>query len=145
MNVLIAVGFSQNPQQFLEDTLKLLHQALDAVWLLHVAEPDPDFVGYGIDPTVMRDQVAEGFHREHRQLQEMAEALRTQGIAATALLVQGETVKAIIQQAESLNADLIVVGSRKTGLLRHFLSGEQVLGGLRSSGRPVLLMPVSQD
>lgn len=143
MNVLIAMDLAQNIEGFLEETIKLLEKSLDTVWLLHVAEPDPDFVGYEIDPSVMRDQVAEGFHREHRQLQEMAENLRLQGIAATALLIQGETVKSIIQQADKLNVDLIVLGSRKAGWLHRFMSGELGQGGLRSSGRPVLLMPVS--
>lgn len=142
MNVLIAIDLSPSSQGLVTDAIKLLRQALDTVWLLHVAEPDPDFVGYEVDPKVMRDQVAEGFRREHRQLQEMAESLRSQGIAATALLVQGETVKAILQQAESLNVDLIVAGSRKAGPLHHWLSGGPGLGGLKASGRPVLLMPV---
>lgn len=142
MIVLIAVDVSHPPQPLLEDCVRLLRGALDEVWLLHVAEPDPDFVGYGVDPTVMRDQVAEGYHREHRQLQEMAEGLRSQGIAATALLIQGETVSAIVQQAERLNVDLIVVGSRKAGPLHHFLTGGLSQSGLKASGKPVLLMPV---
>lgn len=142
MNVLIAIDFSQSAQAWLDDTVALLRNALESVWLLHVAEPDPDFVGYEIDPTVMRDQVAEGFHREHRQLQDMAEALRGLGIDTTALLIQGETAKTIVQQAGKLNVDMIVVGSHKASLLRHFLTGELGQGELAAAGKPVLWMPV---
>ncbi len=142
MNVLIAVNFSEHTQNFLDGIVKLLRDSLGAVWLLHVAEPEPDFVGFEIDPTVMRDQVAEAFHQEHRQLQAMADALRGRGIDATALLVQGETVKTIVQQAGKLDVDMIVVGSHKAGFLRHFLAGEVGQGGLAAAGKPVLLMPV---
>jgi nucleotide-binding universal stress UspA family protein len=144
MNVLIAVDQSEHAQSLLDATVRLLQAALGEVWLLHVAEPDPDFVGYEMEPTVMRDQLAEGFHREHRQLQAMAEALRGQGIAATALLIQGETVKTIVQQAEKLKADLIVVGASGHGLWHHFLAGEVSQASLQASGRPLLVMPLSK-
>lgn len=141
MNILVAVDFSEHAQDLLDDVAKLLRNTLGAVWLLHVADPEPDFVGFEVDPAVMRDQVAQGFHREHRQLQAMAEGLRNQGIAATALLVQGETAKTIAQQARKLNVDMIVVGSRKASLLRHLLAGDVQPGGLAEAGKPVLLMP----
>lgn len=142
MNVLIAVDFSEHGRGVLDGALKLLRNATGAVWLLHVAEPEPDFVGFEIDPAVMRDQVAEGFRREHRQLQAMAEDLRRQGVDATALLVQGGTAKAIAEQALKLDVDVIVVGAHKAGLLRHWLGGGAGEGAL-AAGKPVLLMPVA--
>jgi len=142
MNVLIAIDFSEHAQSLLDETVALLRGVLGEVWLLHVAEPDPDFVGFEVDPAVMRDQLAEGFHQEHRQLQAMADALRGRGVAATALQVQGETVKAIVQQAGKLNVDLIVVGAHAHGPWRRFLSGEPGQAGLQAAGRPLLVMPV---
>jgi nucleotide-binding universal stress UspA family protein len=142
MNVLIAVDGSEHAQRLVGDTVRLLQGALGDIWLLHVAEPDPDFVGYEIEPVVMRDQLAQGFHQEHRQLQAMAEALRGRGFAANALLIQGETVKTILQQAEKLNADLIVVGASGHGRWHDFLAGEVSLAGLQASGRPLLVMPL---
>ena len=143
MKVLVALDGLEDGQALLERTLGLLRGALGEVWLLHVAEPDPDFVGYGIEPEVMRDQLAEGFHREHRQLQAMAEVLRARGVAAKALLVQGETVKTIVQQAGKLNADMIVVGAARHGRWRHFFTGEASQAGLHAAGLPVLLMPLA--
>lgn len=142
MNVLIAVDFSEATQGLLDQTVRLLRGALGQVWLLHVAEPEPGFLGYGIDPTVLRDQLAEGFHREHRQLQDMAEALRASGIAATALLVQGGTVEAIVEQAGKLDADMIVVGAHAHGALHRFLVGDVSQAGLQAAGRPVLVVPI---
>jgi len=145
MNVLIAIDFSEHTQQFLDDTVKLLRNVLEEVWLLHVAEPEPDFIGFEIDPAVMRDQVAEGFHQERRQLQAMADALRERGVAATALQIQGETVKTIVQQAGKLNADLIVVGAHGHGAWHRFLVGEVDQAELQAAGRPLLVMPVLKN
>ena len=70
------------------------------VWILHVAAPDPAFVGFEAGPDVVRDQRAETLRSEHRELTRIAEVFRNAGIEATALLVQGETVETILDQAE---------------------------------------------
>ncbi len=145
MDILIAIEFSENARKLLDTTISLLRDSIETVWLLHVAEPDPDFVGYEADPAVMRIQVAEGYHREHRQLHDLAEELRGRGLNAKALLVQGETVKAVIQQAEKLRVDMIVIGSHEHGALYHFLLGDVSQGILRQSGIPVLVMPIRRD
>ena len=142
MKVLMAINFSENSKRLVEKTTSLLRSSLGSVWLLHVAEPDPDFVGYEVDTAVMRDQVAEQYHSEHLRLQELAGFLRIQGYDAKALLIQGETGKTIIQQAEKLGVDLIVIGSSEHGALYHFLLGDTIQGVLHDSGRPVLVMPI---
>jgi nucleotide-binding universal stress UspA family protein len=93
----------------------------------------------------MRDQVAQHFHFEHVQLQDMAGALREKGINAKALLIQGETGKTIVQQAEKLMVDMIVVGSSEHGSVYHFLLGDMIQGVLHVSGKPVLVMPVHDE
>jgi len=143
MKILMAIDFSDNSKQQVDETLRLLRNAVSSVWLLHVAEPDPDFVGYAMDPPIMRDQVAKQFHLEHMKLQEMAAALREQGVDATALLIQGETGKTIVEQSEKLSADMIVVGSSQHGSIYHFLLGDTIKGVLHASARPVLVMPVT--
>lgn len=142
MRILIAVDFSENSKNMLYRAVRLFGNTVDKLWLLHVAEPDPDFVGHSVDTPVMRDQVAEEFHREHGQLQEMARSLREKGIDAKALLIQGETAKTIVEQAEKLMVDLIVVGSSKHGVLHNFLLGDTIHEVLHESVRPVLMMPV---
>jgi hypothetical protein len=62
------------------------------LYILHAAEPEPDFVGYDAGPEVVRTQVAQESRREHRSVQALAEKLRNNDIDATALLVRGPTV-----------------------------------------------------
>jgi nucleotide-binding universal stress UspA family protein len=144
MKILIAIDdFSEKSKSLVEKTTSLFLNALDSVWLLHVTEPDPEFVGYEVDPPIMRDQVAMHFHREHVQLQEMAGALRNKGVDATALLIQGENGKVIVQEAEKLMVDMIVVGSSEHGALHHFLLGDDTIKVvLNKSVRPVLVIPI---
>ncbi|MDD5034697.1 MAG: universal stress protein [Methylococcaceae bacterium] len=144
MNLLIAIDLSEASQRLLDKTAKLIQECQGTICLLHVADPDPDFVGYEIDPTVMRNQLAERFHREHRQLQELADGLRRSGADAKALLIQGPIVASIIRQAELLDADMIVVGSHGHGALHHLLLGGVSRGILRESPRPVLVVSVKE-
>jgi nucleotide-binding universal stress UspA family protein len=111
------------------------------VYVLHVAEPEPDFVGYDVGPDVVRDQVAEEYHREHRQVQRLADSLRSSDVGATALLIQGSIVETIIREADRLDADLVVVGSHGHGAVFDLLVGSISEGLVRRSSRPVLVVP----
>ena len=85
------------------------------VYVLHVAEPEPEFVGYDAGPEVVRTQVAEELHREHRAVQSLAGRFRDNDVDATALLIRGPTVETTLKEAASLEAGLIVVGSNGHG------------------------------
>jgi nucleotide-binding universal stress UspA family protein len=111
------------------------------IYLLHVAEPDPTFIGMEAGPDEVRHQVAEEFKREHDQIHEFADRLREQGHEVTALLVQGPTVQTILEQAEKLDAEVIVVGSHGRGKLFDLVVGSVSAGVIRKSPVPVLVVP----
>lgn len=115
------------------------------VWLLHVAAPDPDFVGYELDTPTMRDVVAKRFHDEHRQLEAAARELRTAGLDTTSLLVQGPTVEAILKEAAKLQADAIIAGSHGHGAIHDLLVGSTIREVIRHSTRPILLIPPNRE
>ena len=99
MKILVAVDLSEASARVVEAARRVATQSGADVYLLHVAEPNPDFVGFEAGPDVVRSQVAEEYRREHRAVQELAEHLREAGISATALLVQGPTVATTLEQA----------------------------------------------
>lgn len=111
------------------------------VWLVHVAEPDPEFVGWDAGPQSVRDGVADAFREEHRAVQKMADELRGASVDATALLVQGSTVETILQQASNLDANMIIVGSHGRGAAHRLLVGSVGEGVLRKAECPVLVVP----
>jgi len=158
MNILVCVDFSDGLPKLIAET-KLLANALSSkVWLLHVAEPKPGmipytgsyvdygsgFVDYGPDPKVLRDQVAQKFHAEHRALQKEAEGLRGAKIETTALLIQGAVIKTILEEAEKLTIDLIILGSHGHGAVYSLLVGSVSEGVLKNAVCPVLVIPTHE-
>ena len=141
MKILVAVDFSSVTSRVMEIARDLATRTTSHVYVLHVAEPEPDFVGYDTGPDVVRDQVAEEFHREHRQVQALADNLRSGHVGATALLIQGSIVETIVREAERLDADIIVVGSHGHGAVFDLLVGSISEGLVRKSTRPVLVVP----
>ena len=142
MNILVAIDFSDKAGRILDAAKKLAHAMSAKVSLVHIAEPDPDFVGYKGGPDVVRDQVAAQFHREHRMIQDAAESLRADGIDATALLAQGPTVETILDIAKSQNIDLLIMGSHGRGAAYDVLVGSVSKGVIRKANCPVTLVSV---
>jgi nucleotide-binding universal stress UspA family protein len=141
MRILAAIDFSESSQAVIKQARKLA-QALPAkIWLLHVAEPDPDFVGYRDDPEVMRDVVAKRYHTEHKQLQELAGQLRGASMDCVALLVQGTTADTILKEGTRLSVDMIVVGSHGKGAMKQLILGSTSEGVLRRATVPVFVVP----
>lgn len=143
-NIVVAVDFSAVTDRVLEQA-EFLARALDSrLWLIHVAAPDPAFVGYEAGPQTVRDGVAAHIHEHHREIQEKADVLRQKGIEATALHVQGPTVEKILSEAGKLGAELIVMGSHGRGALYRALLGSVSEGVLRGARCPVHIVPARE-
>lgn len=144
MNILAAIDFSPVTEQVLQ-ALERIGTSMPAhVWLVHVAPPDPDFVGYGTGPEGVRSQVAVEHHERHRALQAHADRLRKAGVETTSLLLQGATVATLMSEAEHLSASLIVLGSHGHGRIYDLVVGSVAEGVVRASTLPVLLVPAQR-
>jgi nucleotide-binding universal stress UspA family protein len=145
MNILVAVDLSPASENVVE-AARLIAEPIGAtVYILHAAEPEPDFVGYDAGPEVVRTQVAQELRREHREVQALAEKLRNGGLNATALLVRGPTVETTLKEAENLKAGLIVVGTHGHGAVYDVLIGSYSAGIIRRSKLPVLVVPIRES
>jgi nucleotide-binding universal stress UspA family protein len=142
MNILVAVDLSPASEKVVEAAGNVAKLTGATVYILHVAEPDPDFVGYDAGPEVVRTQVAGEMRREHREVQALAEKLRGKGLDATALLIQGPTVATTLKEADKLEAELIVVGTHGHGAVYDVLIGSYSAGIIRKSKLPVLVVPI---
>jgi nucleotide-binding universal stress UspA family protein len=136
MKLLVGVGPAESTETVVKKAEELAQRLSAAVWLLHVAEPEPDFVGLGVGPQHVRDSLSKEFHQEHVQIQLIADSLRETGIDTTALLVQGATAETILKEAAKLQVDMIVLGSHGRGPV------QQIMLGSVSAG--VLINPVAQ-
>lgn len=124
------------------DSASHLSRILDArLYVLHVAPPDPDFVGYEVGPKSVRESLAKKFRKEHHQLEELELKLKAGGVQVEALLVQGATAEKILSEADRVKADLIVMGSHGHGALRKLLVGSATEGVMRGLRCPVMVVP----
>ena len=145
MSVVVAVDFSTGTDRVLSEAVQVARSRGAAMWLIHVAEPEPDFIGFEAGPDVVRDQVAEESREEHRQLAELAETAREQGVEVTPLLIQGPIVQTILNEAEKHSADMIVMGTHGHGVVYQVLVGSLSEGVIRSATCSVLLVPVKEQ
>jgi nucleotide-binding universal stress UspA family protein len=144
MKILAATDLSHATAKIIA-VVEYLAKATDAeVRLLHVAEADPDFVGYDAGPEVVRDQIAKEFRDEHRGVQKHADSLREAGVAASALLIQGPIIDTVLKEATRFEADLLVVGSHGFGALYDLLVGSSSRGILKDTQIPVLVVPIRE-
>jgi nucleotide-binding universal stress UspA family protein len=134
------VDFSNVADDQLEIVARLARPNRE-IYLLHVAEPEPSFVGYEAGPNEVRHEVAVEFKREHDELHALADRLREDGHQVSALMVQGPTVQTILKQAEKLEAEVIVVGSHGRGKLFDLVVGSVSAGVIRKAKVPVLVVP----
>ncbi len=139
--MLVAIDFSEQSQRVLDAAEGLVKAARAHLWLVHIADPDPEFVGYAAGPDTVRHQVAKKLQGEHARLQEIAGELRESGLDATALSVQGPAVDRILSEAAKLDADLIVMGSHGHGAFYRGLIGSVSEGVLHRTNLPVMIIP----
>jgi nucleotide-binding universal stress UspA family protein len=142
MKILVSIDLSEATPRVLQVTERVARQSSGEVRLLHVAEADPDFMGYEGGPDVVRDQVAKEFRDEHRSIQAHAATLREAGIKTSARLIQGAIVDTVFREAQRFEADLLVVGSHGFGALYDLLVGSVSRGILKDTDIPVLVVPI---
>jgi nucleotide-binding universal stress UspA family protein len=141
MKLLVAVDLSESTQIIVKKVEEITKELSAKLWILHNAEPEPDFLEFTADPQAARESLAKKFHGEHRQIQDIANRLRKAGLDATALLVHGATVETILKEASKLDVDMIVVGSHGRGAMHQLLVGSVSEGVLHKSRYPILVVP----
>lgn len=141
MKVLAALDLARTTPDVLREARLWARRLSAELILIHVAEPDPDFIGYGAGPESVRLAVAHKFTRAHQRIEALSVELRQEGLDATALLLQGATAETILREAERLSADVVLMGTRARSAVRELFVGSVSKEVLRQSTRPVLLIP----
>jgi len=67
--LLLAIDFSQTTDDLVSKIKKFVQGYSAKLWLIHVAAPEPDFVGFDPGPQSVRDSQAMKYRQEHRELQ----------------------------------------------------------------------------
>ena len=116
-NILCAIDFSEFSKELVELAAAQAAAFECKLWLLHVAEPEPDFVGYTIGSKHDRDWRALTLRKEHRMIQDFAKELESRDLDVTPLLVAGPTVETILRKIGKFEIDLVIMGTHGHGPL----------------------------
>lgn len=143
-NILVAVDFNDAVGELLGYAEGFAEKFGAKIWVVHVAAPDPDFVGYEPGPQYIRDLKAEDFREEHRNLQSICKTFLSEEVETEALLIQGSTVETVLQEAKKLKADMLIVGTHKHSFLHNLLQESVSLELLKRAGLPILTIPVEE-
>jgi nucleotide-binding universal stress UspA family protein len=139
--ILVPIDFSDISSRVVNTAQELARSFGARLVLLHVSEPEPDFVGFEPGPVAVRTTVARDFRKEHQKLEELSAQASAGGLDVLALQIQGPIVDKVLDEADKQGADLIVVGSHGHGALFEFLVGSVTSGVLRAAKCPVLVVP----
>ncbi|WP_434036779.1 universal stress protein [Formosa sp. 4Alg 33] len=144
-SILVTIDFNEKEAPLLEQAFKMASAFKSKLWIMHIAAPEPDFVGYDVGPEEIRDARAEELRKEHRLLQKYAKDMNDRGIDTDGLLVSGATIETILQQAEKLKADLIITGHERHGFFYRAILGSTAEQLLEDSKIPLLIVPLDLD
>ncbi|MFP4289907.1 MAG: universal stress protein [Bacteroidales bacterium] len=141
-NILVAIDFEEGSHHLIDKASEFAKVFDAKLWLMHIAAPDPDFVGYEPGPQYIRDSRAEELRDEHKKLQEYADALNSKGLDAEGLLIQGATTEMIMKESKKLKTDMIICGDHDRGFFYRAFAGDVTSRIIKKSKIPVLVVPL---
>lgn len=144
-NILVAVDFDERSEVLLDYARDLAEKYDARIWIVHIAAPEPEYIGYRVGPEYIRDVRAEDLRDEHRFLQNMAAGIRESGGKAESLLIQGPTVETLLDELNKLEADLMVVGTNKHGFFYRAFAEDTSLELHKRCDIPLLSVPLPQE
>lgn len=141
-NILIAVDLKPSDQHLIDQGTLIADKFGSSIWLVHIAAPDPDFVGYEVGPTYIRDSRAQELRQEHKQLNLLANQLKHKNLTADALLIQGPTVEMLEREVNSLKINLLIMGSHKHGFFYDTFVGHTSVKLIKNLSVPIMIVPL---
>ncbi len=144
-NILALLDFSQVTDDVVSNAGDLASYYDAKCWLMHVASPDPDFVGYDVGPQYIRDSRASVLKEEHQKLNGYKAALEQRGITCEALLVMGPLYKTVEQEISKLQADIVVLGSHGRSMFYELVVGSVCEYLLKHAAVPLMIIPSKKD
>ena len=139
--ILVAIDFSPVTNALIEAALKAANPN-SIIYLIHVAAPDPDFVGYSVGPEYIRVDRAEELKEEHKLLSDVKQQILARGVDAEALLVAGPTAETLLAEIKKLDADLLVIGRKGHSKFYEVVFGSVCKIVLEKVNIPTLVIPV---
>jgi nucleotide-binding universal stress UspA family protein len=142
-NILVTVEFEAQLDKLIGKAKEFAMDYDAKLWLLHVAAPDPDFVGYEVGPTYIRQSRAKELRQEHKMLDNYVKELEAEGLEADGLLIQGATAQTILEEAEKLKCEMIIIGHHQHSWFYKIFGQATDFEVVEKANIPVLIVPIS--
>lgn len=143
-NILLALDLKSSDDLLIRYASDYAKKFEAKIWLVHITEPEPDFVGFDVGPQYIRETRAEELKDEHKQLQENLNKLTNNGITCDALLIAGPTAETLQQEVDKLSIDLLIMGSHKHGFLYETFVGHTSVKLIKKLSIPLLIVPIHE-
>ncbi len=143
-NIMVAIDFDDMNELLVDYAATIADQFTARLWIVHIAAPDPDFVGFDVGPQYIRDVRADKLRDEHRFLAQLASRLHKNGLDTEALLLQGPTVQTILEEVEKLDIDLLIAGSHEHGFLYKAFNEDTAEELFKQCQIPLLTIPLDR-
>jgi nucleotide-binding universal stress UspA family protein len=159
--ILVAIDLKAGTEHLLAEAQRYA-KALDAIVdILHVVDPDPDFVGYrktaqevetdvplgsaNYDQVLRADRAKE-FRLEREQAQIIAEQMRASGtLVDRALTIQGPPLEKVLEEVRKLGSDLLILGSHQHGAVYRLWHGDIAVDAAKQPPCALLVVPIVTD
>lgn len=142
-NILVAINFEKNAPKLVQKAEELAKPHDAKIWILHVAEPDPDsFIGLEAGPQYAQDRRVADRKKEAALVKELARKLQERNIKAEGFIIEGPTAKTIRSEVKKLNVDVVVAGHQKKNFFYDLFVGSFGRDLVEDLDIPVLLVPV---
>lgn len=142
--ILVAVDFSPVSDRVYEVAVEMAPRLGARVLVLHVSEPEVDYVGVAPPQAYVIGEESVRKAAEAR-LAAARERMAAGGVVAEVLHRWGPPVATILEEADRSGAGLVILGSHGHGALYNLLVGSVAEGVLRHSRVPVLVIPAAPD
>lgn len=137
--ILVPTDFSEHSEKSFAAAMEFAKTFEARIEILHVYDVPDLATVYEI---TFPAEVDAGIRRAASQkLEEWKDRAAAEGLKASTQLVFGAPSRAIVQHAEKSEIDLIVMGTRGLGAIKHMLLGSVAEHTIREAPCPVLTVP----
>ena len=133
--ILVALENSAADESLVPHIARLAGQLGSQLLLVHVAD---GWAARNFDQLKLAE--SEEMKADRAYLENIADRLRTQGLAVATCLAMGDPPKELVRTAEKEKCDLIAMGSHGHRLIGDLIHGSTIHGVRHSTAIPVLLV-----
>lgn len=139
--ILAAIDFSDLSKNVIDYAIEHARAHGASIYLMHVQNPVPAFIGSEIEPQLVTEQVQEEARRIEADLKAINDYIGKSGIQNETEIVQGPVAESIILKAEEKKCSMIILGVHAHGIMYRAFIGSISAAVIKHACCPVLVVP----